>query len=252
MSAQLQGAVLDLDGVITETVSVHFAAWKKTFDELLEEQHGSSFDEFTHDADYVPYVDGKPRFDGVADFLASRDISLPYGTADDQPSERTVCGVGNRKNELFRQLVAEGGVEIYETTLTLVDAFRDRGNPVAVASSSRNCRFVLETTGLIKRFQAVVDGNTSRELGLNGKPAPDIFLTAAEQVGIDPTQSLVVEDAYAGVEAGRRGNFGLVLGVARSGDRQGLLDRGADLVVDDLGETSLAALDQAFAAPRAQ
>ncbi len=244
---QLTGAVLDLDGVITETVQVHFAAWKATFDELIEELHGPSFVAFTHDADYVPYVDGKPRFDGVADFLAAREISLPYGSVDDPPTTRTVCGVGNRKNQRFRELVEQGGVQVYQTTLALVDAFRARGNPVAVASSSRNCSFVLETTGLIDRFQAVVDGNTSRELGLKGKPAPDIFVTAAERVGIDPAASLVVEDAYAGVAAGRAGGFGVVLGVARNGDRQGLRDRGADLVVEDLGETTLEDLDAFYA-----
>lgn len=241
------GAVFDLDGVITDTAVIHFKAWKETFDALLEEREGPDFRPFEHDADYVPYVDGKPRYDGVAAFLESRGIRLPHGDASDAPGAATVCGVGNAKNEKFREIVQRGDIPVFESTMRLVDDLKEAGAHCGVASSSRNCRFVLEETGLLARFETVVDGTDSRELGLAGKPAPDIFVTACERMNVVPEASIMVEDAYSGVEAGRNGSFGLVLGVARKGDREGLLERGAHIVVSDLSEISLREIKEWFA-----
>ena len=232
-------AVFDLDGVITGTARIHYRAWKETFDALLRRIGGGTFLPFEHDRDYVPYVDGKPRYEGVAAFLASRSIDLPEGRPDDPAGARTVCGVGNEKNRRFGDLIAAGDIPVFDSTVRLVDALADLGVPCAVASSSRNCRAVLEATDLASRFRAVVDGTDSRELGLAGKPAPDIFITACERLGADPGRSIMVEDAYSGVEAGRNGGFGLVIGVARNGDVEGLRSRGAHIVVQDLGEITL-------------
>ena len=243
-----EGAIFDLDGVITDTAVIHFRAWKQTFDALLERHEGSGFRPFEHDADYVPYVDGKPRYDGVAAFLASRGIELPHGDPSDPPDRETVCGVGNAKNDRFREIVQSGDIPVFEGTMTIVDQLRERGVRCGVASSSRNCRLVLEQTGLMSRFETVVDGTDSRELGLNGKPAPDIFVTACERLNVDPEASMIVEDAYSGVEAGRNGSFGLVLGVARNGDPDGLRERGADMVVSDLSEITLDDITARFGA----
>ncbi len=232
------GAIFDLDGVITDTATIHFRAWKDTFDAFLEEVNGSGYEPFEHDRDYVPYVDGRPRYDGVAGFLGSRKIDLPYGKPDDEAGKHTVCGIGNKKNARFLEIVKSGDIPIFEATIKLVDELRAAGVACGVASSSRNCRFVLRETKLIDRFGTVVDGTDSKELGLSGKPAPDIFVTACERLDVDPSKSMMVEDAYSGVEAGRNGNFGLVLGVARNGDVEGLTKRGADIVVTDLAETS--------------
>jgi beta-phosphoglucomutase family hydrolase len=247
MPQQPTGAIFDLDGVITDTAVIHFKAWKETFDSLLQELNGDDFRPFEHDRDYVPYVDGRPRYDGVSGFLSSRHIDFPYGKPDDPPDAHTICGVGNKKNARFLELVEGGEIPVFDTTVALVDALRDAGVRCGVASSSRNCRLVLRQTGLMDRFETVVDGTDSKELGLSGKPAPDIFVTACERLEVTPEQSMMVEDAYSGVEAGRNGGFGLVLGVARKGETSGLKERGADLVVSDLGETSLRDIQQWFA-----
>ena len=247
MSTRLpEGAIFDLDGVITDTAVIHFRAWKKTFDELLERHEGEGFRPFEHDEDYVPYVDGKPRYDGVSSFLESRGIDLPYGEASDEPGFTTVCGVGNTKNERFRELVQSGDIPVFESTMKLVDDLLERGVRCGVASSSRNCRFVLREANLLDRFGTVVDGTDSRELGLAGKPAPDIFVTACERIGVAPERSMMVEDAYSGVEAGRNGSFGLVLGVARTLDAQRLHDRGAHIVVTDLEEIDIGRIEKWF------
>jgi beta-phosphoglucomutase family hydrolase len=246
-SAEFRGAVFDLDGVVTRTAKLHFRAWKETFDAILAERKGDDSEPFTHDEDYIPYVDGKPRYQGVKSFLESRNISLPFGDPDDAPGSDTICAIGNRKNELFRELVAEGDVEVFDSSLRLIDELLERGVKVAVASSSRNATYVMEQTGIVERFQAIVDGNVSHELDLNGKPAPDIFLLAAERIGTSPVETMMVEDAYAGVEAGRNGGFGLVLGVARGADGSRLFHYGADIVVSDLGEISPDDIDQWFA-----
>ena len=232
----LKGAIFDLDGVITDTAVIHFRAWKETFDALLQEHEGEDFLPFEHDRDYVPYVDGKPRYDGVSSFLESRGIELPHGDPSDEPGHGSVCAVGNAKNSRFREIVQSGDIPVFEGTMNLVDQLREAGVKCGVASSSRNCRFVLEQTNLLDRFGTVVDGTDSRELGLAGKPAPDIFVTACERLGVAPERSLMVEDAYSGVEAGRNGSFGLVVGVARKGDAEGLRERGAHVVVGDLSE----------------
>jgi beta-phosphoglucomutase family hydrolase len=235
------GAIFDLDGVITQTAKVHFNAWKQTFDTFVSNRKGLSEEQkrsFTYEEDYVPYVDGKPRYQGVKSFLESRDIFIPFGKPTDPSNRVSVCGVGNRKNELFRELVARDGVEIYRSTIDFVKNLKQRGVKVAVASSSMNCQFILEKTGLDGLFEDIVGGSVSRELGLKGKPEPDIFLVAADNLGADPGSSILVEDAVSGVEAGRRGNFALVIGIARTGDLQPLRASGADIVVHDMKELS--------------
>jgi len=244
------GAIFDLDGVITQTAKVHFNAWKQTFETFLAARKGLSTQQrrsFTYDEDYVPYVDGKPRYQGVKSFLESRDVSIPFGKPTDAADRVSVCGVGNRKNELFRELVAADGVEIYQSSIRLVKNLKQREVKVAVASSSMNCQFILEKTGLDSLFEDIVGGTVSRELGLKGKPEPDIFLVAAENLGVDPGSSILVEDAVSGVEAGRRGNFALVIGIARTGDPQALRASGADIVVHDLKELSWKDIERWFA-----
>ncbi|MFW5683838.1 MAG: beta-phosphoglucomutase family hydrolase [Spirochaetota bacterium] len=242
-----KGAVFDLDGVITQTAQLHFRAWKDTFDNLLAERADDDAKPFTHDGDYIPYVDGKPRYQGVKSFLESRSISLPFGDPDDDPGDETICAVGNRKNERFRELVKEEGAEVFESSIRLVDELRERGVAVAGASSSRDAAYIMEQAGIKEKFGAIVDGTVSHELGLKGKPDPDIFLLAAERIGTTPVETMMVEDAYAGVEAGLHGGFGLVLGVARGADRERLLHYGADIVVDDLTEISMDELTHWFA-----
>jgi HAD superfamily hydrolase (TIGR01509 family) len=234
-----QTAVFDLDGVITDTAVIHFKAWKITFDEVLNRFAGPDARPFEHDADYVPYVDGKPRYDGVAAFLGSRGIELPYGDPGDPAGFDTVCAVGNRKNDAFLEILDSDEIPVFSSTVELVDQLIRAGTKCGVASSSKNCRPVLERTGLIDRFDAIVDGTDSPRLGLAGKPAPDIFVTACEQMGGAPEDSCMFEDAYVGVEAGKNGAFGLVVGIARNGDTDGLLSRGAHIAVRDLNELSL-------------
>ena len=242
----IESAVFDLDGVVTDTAVIHFGAWKKTFDAVIEAQLGPDAPPFEHDSDYVPYVDGKPRYDGVATFLSSRGIDLPYGEPTDTDDQLTVCGIGNRKNSAFTEILESGDVPIFQSTVALVDALLGQGVPCGVASSSKNCRPVLRQTGLIGRFETVVDGTDIARLGMSGKPAPDMFVTAAEHLGATPAGSIVFEDAYVGVEAGRNGDFGLVVGIARNGDTDGLIARGAHVAVKDLSELSLADLMARF------
>lgn len=236
-----KGAIFDLDGVITQTARVHFKAWKLTFDDFLQKkskENKTGFKSFTYEKDYLPYVDGKPRYIGVKDFLESRDIIIPYGEPSDSLEKETVCGIGNRKNETFRKLVAEKGVDIYDTTISFIEALKREGIKIAVASSSMNCKYVLQQSGLIKHFDTIVGGLMSREIGLRGKPHPDIFLLAADNLGFQPSECLMVEDAISGVQAGKRGNFALVIGVARNGDAHQLLSEGADIAVSDMKELS--------------
>jgi beta-phosphoglucomutase family hydrolase len=241
-SIECKCAVFDLDGVVTETAKLHFKAWKATFDEYLErraEQGDGDFEEFSYEDDYIPFVDGRPRYQGVKAFLESRDIDIPYGRPSDGPETETICGVGNKKNETFRRLVSEEGVSIFDTTLSFIRELRDRGVRVGVASSSKNCGYILEQVGLIDLFDTVVDGNVSRELDLEGKPAPDIFEVAARNMEAEAGESMMVEDSYSGVEAGKNGNFGLVLGVARGAGEEALRAHGADWVVEDMAEISV-------------
>jgi beta-phosphoglucomutase family hydrolase len=229
------GAVLfDLDGVITSTAEQHFAAWKETFDDFLRDRH-DPFRPFDR-GDYQRYVDGVPRYDGVRNLLAARGIELEEGAPDDPPEAETVHGLGNRKNHRVNRIIREQGVEPYAGSVVLLHQLRRRGVRTAIVSSSRNARTVLEAAGVTDLFDARVDGEVAADLGLPGKPAPDVFLAAAERVATPPGRAVVVEDALSGVEAGRAGGFGLVVGVDRTGQAQALREHGADLVVADLAE----------------
>jgi len=237
-----EAAVFDLDGVITFTAKVHQAAWKELFDQYLrwrEERFGEAFRPFA-EADYRAYVDGKPRYDGVASFLNSRGVQVPHGTPGDAAEAETVCGLGNRKNQLFNSKIHELGVDVDQEAVRLVRALRERGVRVGVASSSKNAVPILERVGVRDLFGAVVDGVLSERLRLRGKPAPDIFLKCVEELAVhpDPRRCMVVEDAIAGVEAGRAGGFGLVLGVDRGGQSEALRQHGADWVIQDFREIS--------------
>jgi beta-phosphoglucomutase family hydrolase len=245
---KVQAVIFDLDGVITKTALVHNQAWKKMFDEYLryrEEKYGEPFKEFTQD-DYFAYVDGKPRYDGVKSFLESRNIDLPFGTPEDNPELETVCGLGNRKNNAFNEVLKNDGVEVYEPIIEFIKKLKDEGIKVGVASSSKNCETVLNVAGLSSLIETRVDGVVSAELGLKGKPAPDIFLTAVKNLGCDPAYSVVVEDAVSGVAAGKNGNFGLVIGVARENNAKGLWLNGADIVVENFKEFTIKDLDNWF------
>lgn len=233
-----EAAVFDLDGVVTDTARVHAAAWKRLFDDFLRgrtDETGTAYAEFTNE-DYLRDVDGKPRYDGVASFLASRGIYLEYGDPADAPGTVTVCGLGNRKDELFHETLLEEGVQRFETSVAVLRLLRERGTKTAVVSSSRNCREVVERAGLSELFDARVDGLVLDEEGMPGKPDPAMFLEAARRLGVPPARAVVVEDAVPGVEAGRRGGFALVVGVDRHRQAAALRAHGADVVVRDLGE----------------
>jgi beta-phosphoglucomutase family hydrolase len=235
----VRGCLFDLDGVLTQTAKVHSAAWKEMFDEYLQcraDRGDEAFVPFDPGEDYNEYVDGKPRYDGVRSFLESRGIELPDGTPDDPPSAETIDGLGNRKNELVLELIERDGVDAYEGSIRYVKAARDAGLRRAVVSSSTNCRDVLEAAGMIDLFEEIVDGNVARAEGLKGKPAPDTFLAGARKLGLEAAESVVFEDAVAGVEAGRAGAFGFVVGVDRVGHADALRAHGADVVVQDLAE----------------
>jgi beta-phosphoglucomutase family hydrolase len=235
----VRACLFDLDGVLTDTASVHRKAWKAMFDSYLRaraERTGEPFVPFDIAADYQTYIDGKKREDGVRSFLTARGITLPEGDPDDDPSAETVYGLGNRKNELFQQAISKDGVKVFEGSRRYLEAVSAAGLAVAVVSSSANTREVLGVTGLDKFVQQRVDGVTMREENIPGKPAPDSFLRAAELLGMKPAEAAVFEDALAGVEAGRRGHFGLVVGVDRVGQAEALRRNGADIVVTDLAE----------------
>ena len=236
---QYDAVLFDLDGVITNTATLHATCWKQMFDEYLRtraEQKGEAFRPFDLATDYQLYVDGKPRFDGVRDFLSSRGIQLPEGNPDDPADVETVHGLGNRKNDLVNHAIAEVGVEPYAGTVQFIHQLRRDGFKIAVVTSSQNCSAVLRAAKLDAVFEVRVDGNTIEAERLGGKPAPDTFLMAARLLGVEPKRTVVVEDAISGVEAGSNGNFGLVIGVARKGNAEELKRHGARLVVEDLGE----------------
>jgi beta-phosphoglucomutase family hydrolase len=235
----ITACLFDLDGVLTKTAKVHAQAWKQTFDEYLRkraERGGEEFREFDKVADYDEYVDGKPRYDGVKSFLQSRGIDLPWGDPADPPDKETVCGIGNRKNELVLKLIREQGVEAYEGSVRYVKAVSDAGLRRAVVSSSANCKDVLVAAGIEDLFEARIDGVVADQQQLKGKPAPDTFLAGAKALGVEPARATVFEDALAGVQAGRAGNFGYVVGVDRVGQADALRAHGADVVVKDLAE----------------
>jgi beta-phosphoglucomutase family hydrolase len=231
--------LFDLDGVLTDTAKLHAACWKQMFDDYLQNrstQTGEAFRPFDLANDYRLYVDGKPRFDGVRDFLTSRGIQLAEGSEDDPPRFDTVGGLGNRKNDLVNEVIHDKGVEPYEGSVKLIERLRHDGFKIAVVTSSQNCGTVLKAAKLNAFFGAQVDGNMMHAQNLAGKPAPDTYLAAAKLLGVDPARSIVIEDALAGVEAGCRGKFGLVVGVARKGNAEELRQHGAHVVVNDLGE----------------
>lgn len=231
--------LFDLDGVLTDTASVHTKAWTAMFDDYLRARAartGAAFIPFDPGADYRTYIDGKRRDDGVRSFLRSRDIELPDGAADDGPDAETVQGLGNRKNAMFQQTLHTVGVTVFDGSRRYLEAVSTAGLAVAVVSSSSNTREVLELTGLDRFVDARVDGLTLRAENIPGKPAPDSFLRGAELLGVPPDDAAVFEDAIAGVEAGRAGRFGIVIGVDRVGQADALRDHGADVVVTDLAE----------------
>jgi beta-phosphoglucomutase family hydrolase len=231
----IKGLLFDLDGVLTQTAKVHFKAWKQTFDEFLKARDGDGFKEFTQD-DYNEYVDGMPRYDGVRTFLKSRGIELPEGSPDDGPDEQTIDGVGNRKNDLVVKIIKDDGVEPYDGSVAYIKAAKAAKIPMAVVSASANCKDVLKAAEIIDYFDAIVDGNTTTEEHLKGKPAPDTYLAGARALGVEPAHAVVFEDATAGVQAGHDGKFGFVIGLDRVDHAGALLDHGASIVTRDLAE----------------
>jgi beta-phosphoglucomutase family hydrolase len=260
--SRFDAGIFDLDGVVTQTAAVHAAAWKRLFDAYLAERAartgtspggdgadaaGGAADArdplrpFDLETDYRLYVDGKPRYDGVRDFLASRGLELPMGDPSDPPGRETVCGLGNGKNDFFNAEVEEHGVKTFPSTVALIHELRDAGIRVGLMSSSKNTAMVLDVTGTTDLFEVRVDGVVAAEVGLPGKPDPAMYLETARRLGVEAARSVVVEDALSGVEAGRRGGFGLVIGVDRLGQAAELAEAGADVVVDDLAEVGVTA-----------
>ena len=232
----VNACLFDLDGVLTDTASVHRTAWKAMFDDFLQHRDGKAFKPFDVDSDYPEYVDGKKREDGVRSFLASRGIELPEGDRGDGPDLDTVEGLGNRKNKTFLHTVHTDGVKVFDGSRKYLEAVAAQGFRVAVVSSSANTREVLEVTGLEQFVDQRVDGVTMREENIAGKPAPDSYLAGAKRLGVKPIAAAVFEDALSGVEAGHAGHFGIVVGVDRIGHAAALRKHGADVVVDDLSD----------------
>ncbi|SFF26723.1 haloacid dehalogenase superfamily, subfamily IA, variant 3 with third motif having DD or ED/beta-phosphoglucomutase family hydrolase [Actinacidiphila alni] len=232
----VRACLFDLDGVLTPTALVHAAAWKETFDDFLRERDGDGFRPFDATADYDEYVDGRPRADGVRSFLASRHIELPEGDDEDPPDKQTVHGLGNRKNDAVLEKIRTQGVKPYPGSVRYLEAVRAAGLRTAVVSSSANCRDVLVSAGIEHLLDVRVDGATAKERHLPGKPHPDTFLAAAADLGFDAARAAVFEDALVGMDAGRAGHFGFVVGVDRVGQAAALRQHGADTVVEDLAD----------------
>lgn len=242
MKYAINAAIFDLDGVLTKTAAQHSKAWKMAFDEYNRRRQESGKEAFSaYDAkvDYPKYIDGIPRYDGVAQFLESRGVHLPFGTPQDEANVETICGIGNRKNQIYKKLVAEEGVEVYQKNVEQIKSWKAKGIKTAVISSSKNCQEILEMADIEDLFEVRVDGITSEEQHIPGKPKPDIFLEAARQLGVEPGESLIVEDAQAGVAAGKAGGFRLVIGIRNASQDQELLKKGADVVVGNLQELEL-------------
>jgi beta-phosphoglucomutase family hydrolase len=248
-SRKLRGAVFDLDGVVTNTAHIHALAWEHTFNTFLKqlaERENRPFVPFDRQKDYLQYVDGKLRMEGITSFLKSREIVLPYGDLNDSFDKESICGLGNRKNQEFRKVLRRENPHVFKSSVKFIEELKKRGIKVAVASSSRNCKLILQRTGIERLFETRVDGEVSDRLGLKGKPNPDIFLTAAREMGVIPGECVVVEDAVSGVQAGKSGNFGLTLGIARKHNGEILKRNGADIVVYDLGEISIKEIENWF------
>jgi alpha,alpha-trehalase len=236
-NADYDAVLFDLDGVITDTARIHAKAWKRMFDAYLLKRSaavGQEYEPFDLVHDYLQSVDGKPRYDGVQSFLRARGIDLPWGDPSDPPGAESICGLGNEKDRFVTEVLETDGVFVFPGTLQWLSALREAGKKVAVVSSSENCQAVLRSAEIEDLFHARVDGRTARERDLGGKPAPDMFLEAARELGVEPARAVVVEDAISGVQAGRAGNFRCVIGVSRHGDADRLKDAGADLVIADL------------------
>jgi beta-phosphoglucomutase family hydrolase len=235
LPGDVTACLFDLDGFLTQTASVHRAAWQETFNDCLKrwEHDGEPLAPFDPAADYNDYVDGRPRADGVRAFFASRGISVPDGEPDDPPDRDTVYGIGARKNQIVQRRIREDGVQVFEGAVEYLRAARDAGLRRALVSASQNTREVLRVTGLTDLFEQVVDGVVAKEENLRGKPEPDTFLACAKRLGVSPRQAVVFEDAVAGVAAGRAGDFGFVVGVDRVGHAEDLRQAGADVVVED-------------------
>jgi beta-phosphoglucomutase family hydrolase len=239
LPSQIKACLFDMDGVLTDTAKIHAAAWKEMFDAYLRERakrSGEEFLPFDAHSDYDKYVDGKPRYDGVRSFLESRGIKLDQGSPSDPSGAETVDGLGNHKNEIVLRLIHEQGVEAYPGSVRFLGVVREAGLGTAVVSSSANCREVLQAAGIEELFEVRVDGGMVEREHLEGKPAPDTYLAAARELGVAKEAAAVFEDALSGVEAGRSGHFGQVVGVDRVGQAQALRDHGADVVVKDLAE----------------
>ncbi|MFD1094833.1 trehalose-phosphatase [Salegentibacter chungangensis] len=242
MEYSVKAGIFDLDGVITKTARQHAKAWKRMFDEYNEEREDSGkepFKSFSIEEDYPKYVDGIPRYDGVREFLRSRNIDLPKGSPDDDPHRETICGLGNRKNRLLLEIIKDEGVEVFRKNINQIKQWKADGLRIAVISSSKNCRQILQSTGLEDMFEARVDGVVSQERNIKGKPEPDIFLEAAKELGVSPEEAMIVEDAIAGTQAGKKGNFKLVTGIINGATKEELLQNGADIAVNSLEEVNL-------------
>lgn len=247
---RIDGVIFDLDGVITQTALVHEAAWERLFNDYLRalaERSGDPFLPFTA-RDYLAYVDGKPRYDGVQSFLESRHINLPWGDPADSPDRETVCGLGNRKNDYFLDRLRDHGADPYPSSVAFVQTLQREGIATALISSSRNVSAVLQSAGLADLFPVIVDGVVAGELGIPGKPHPAVFHEAADRLGIEPSRAAIVEDAQSGVQAGREGGFSIVVGVDRGGNAEELAAGGATVVVTDLDQLTVV---PAQPAPRA-
>lgn len=231
-----EAVILDMDGVITKTASVHAKAWKRMFDEFLKQKEGNHFTPFDIEKDYENFIDGIPRLDGIRRFLESRDISIEEGKPGDSLDQNTIQGLGRRKNDLFLRLLDDEGVNVYEDTLKMMKIWKKRGVKLAVISSSRNCKHIMESVGLLDFFDVRVDGETLVKERLKGKPEPDIFIRASELLGIDPDKTIIIEDAIAGIKAGKKAGFALVVGKAVHGKGKALEEAGADVVVEKLTE----------------
>lgn len=236
----LEAVICDLDGVITQTAKIHMIAWKRMFEEFLKSKKKLTVSKRKMtESDYRKYIDGKPRYKGVESFLSSRKINLPFGEPADEPDKETVCGLGNRKNIIFRNLLKKEPVKVYEDAVSQIRLWREHGLKTAIVSSSRNCKLILENTGLEDLFDTRIDGVVADESHLKGKPSPDIFLEAAKRLETKPSKGVVFEDAISGVQAAHKGNFAFVIGVSRDKSKLGLLEHGGDIVIRDFHELNL-------------
>ncbi len=235
----IQAIILDMDGVITDSARLHANAWKQMFDEYLEKVTGKHFDPLDIGKDYKRYIDGVSRLDGVRSFLESRQLGLPEGTSEDGPEKESIAGLGKRKNNIFLELMKKEGVDVFPDTLEMVKQWKKKGIKLAVISASQNCRRILEAADMLHWFDVRIDGEIAREQKIPGKPAPDVFIKAMEGLNADLDRTLIIEDAIAGIQAGKKGGFSAVVGIARNGEDEVLREAGADIVVHKLTELKI-------------